>query len=78
MTRATNKRLWLWITFFFVALIGCIPLSSYIERHEQDYRWIGGAVRFRASRVPVVQSRPDGVVWHETPEAVWVSLPTLQ
>src|ERR1035437_3835711 len=43
MTRATNKRLGFWMVFFFAALCGCIPLSSYIERHEQDYRWIGTA-----------------------------------
>ena len=43
LTRATNKRLGFWMVFFFAALCGCIPLSSYIERHEQDYRWIGTA-----------------------------------
>jgi hypothetical protein len=44
MTRGLNKRLVLWLVFFFAALLGCIPLSRYIERHEQDHRWISAAM----------------------------------
>lgn len=41
MTRQANRRLGVWGALFFAALFGMIPLTGYIERHEQDYRWIG-------------------------------------
>jgi ribosomal protein S27AE len=41
MNKAVNKRLAFWLVFFFAALLSGIPLSDYIERHEQNYRWIG-------------------------------------
>ena len=44
MSRRSNKRGAIWTVFFFAALLGGVALSSYIERHEEEYRWIGAAL----------------------------------
>jgi len=44
MTRGANKRSVIWIVFFFGGLLGCAALSGYIDRHAEEYRWIGAAV----------------------------------
>jgi hypothetical protein len=44
MTRGANKRSAIWIVFFFGGLVGCAALSGYIDRHPEEYRWIGAAV----------------------------------
>lgn len=44
MSRGTNKRLGLWLVFFFAALLACTPLMQYIDKHDQEYRWIGAAI----------------------------------
>lgn len=43
MMHSGNKRSAIWIVLFFGGLIGCAALSGYIERHAEEYRWIGAA-----------------------------------
>ena len=41
MNSRMKKRSGWWVALFFGGLLACIPLVSYIERHEEEYRWIG-------------------------------------
>jgi len=45
-TRGTNRRLVLWLLFFFAALLGMIPLGDYIDQHSKEYRWLGAVFGF--------------------------------
>lgn len=47
LVRRSNKGAALWLVVFFAMLLGCIPLTRFIERHA-DHPWLipvgGGAV----------------------------------